>query len=154
MNETPFYSGYLYTALASTAHMNSGQVTAIMDKFNKLAPHGAEMAFSVVMEAYGNEDTRAAVQTVKSIIHSALEAENARHPGVDRCGISRVKKAAETLNKNLDKCSVEIDGVPMSRDEVEKIKVKVPACFKSQTYTATARTGKQRRFEMDVKFLK
>ena len=138
-DKTPFYRTYLYTALANTAEMNPAQTNIVLSKFDKLAAAGgAEMAFAVTLEAYGNENTEKACASVKEAIQQALERFNKEHMGVDRNPVTRLRELVKKFNQNLDKCSVEINGVPMSKVEIDRIKAKLPGCLKEQSYTYTA----------------
>jgi hypothetical protein len=141
---TPYYRAYLKTALAS--EYNQNQVGNMLGQFDKIAPGGAEMAFSVVLEAFGNESTPKAVKTIKEWIERELQAHNAKHPGIDRNSTTRLKRIIEAHNKAIDKCCILINGVQLSREEIDKIKAKLPACLNQKTvYEAKANEDSRAR---------
>jgi hypothetical protein len=140
MNETNIYRHNLHFAFAETARMSGPQVDCLIDRFDKLAAvSGPETAFRVMHQAYAATDTERALLTVKEIIKRSLERFNKESSGVDINPVSRLRSLIERFNRNLDSCSVEINGVPLSKEDVDRVKVKIPGCMKSQAYTALAK---------------
>ena len=153
MNTIPFYRGYLYTALAHEAQMTPEQAECVLAKFDKVAgAGGAEMAFAITMEAYANEDTKAASLTVKESIRQALEKFNKEHRGVSKNPLSRLRETIKSFNAALDKCAIEINGQPLTREDIDRIKIKVPGFIAQTTYTATAslKNGKAAKMILEV----
>jgi hypothetical protein len=113
--------------------MNGGQVSAILAQYTVLCSRtDKQTAFSQLLESYGSEDTQAAVTSIQS------ELERMNTKAIDTNPVSRLRRAIERLNSNLDKCGVTVDG----RDiDGKQSKVKVPECLKPKTYEALAHYG-------------
>jgi len=150
---TEIYASQLKTRLATNAGMNQGQIEAVLGNFNKLSKAGGpEISFRVMMESYGNEDTEKACRTIKEAIQTALEKFN-KENRVDVNPRSRLKSLIERHNKSLDQCAVEINGVGLSKDDIDRIKVKIPGCIAQTTYTATAsrKNGNAVKFALEIR---
>ena len=118
-NLTEIYASQLKTRLATKAGMNQGQIEAVLGNFNKLVKAGGpEIAFRVMMNSYGNEDTEKACRTIKEAIQNALEKFN-KENRVDVNPRSRLKSLIERHNKTLDQCAIEINGVGLSKDDID-----------------------------------
>ena len=155
-NLTEIYASQLKTRLATNAGMNQGQIEAVLGNFNKLVKAGGpEIAFRVMMNSFGNEDTEKACRTIKEAIQTALEKFN-KENSVDIIPLSRLKKLIERHNSKLDQqfAAVEINGVGLSKDDIDRIKVKIPGCCIAQTtYTATAsrKNGNAVKFALEIR---
>ena len=152
-NLTEIYASQLKTRLATKAGMNQGQIEAVLGNFNKLVKAGGpEIAFRVMMNSYGNEDTEKACRTIKEAIQNALEKFN-KENRVDVNPRSRLKSLIERHNKTLDQCAIEINGVGLSKDDIDRIKVKIPGCITQTTYTATAsrKNGNAVKFALEIR---
>jgi hypothetical protein len=143
MNTAEIYRNHLAYELAGKCKMNSGQVDAVLGKFDKLTGTGmnSENAFSIIHESFASSDTKKAVQTIKSLIEKELGEYNKVHPGIDTNAISRLRRFISRHNELVDCASVSINGVDMTRAELDEAKLKVPN-FAKQTvvYSATAST--------------
>jgi len=106
----------------------------------------------VIHESYGSTDTQRALNTVRAIIKNALEKVNQENR-VDVNPRSRLKSLIERHNKSLDQCAVEINGVGLSKDDIDRIKVKIPGCITQTTYTATAsrKNGNAVKFALEIR---
>lgn len=116
------------------------QVASMLGTFDKMAAHkkyGNEAAFAYCMENYGSCDTPTAVEQIKR------QLELANTNSIETNGVVRIRKAIDTFNANLDKCSgFEIAGLPEtnlaphqleaikeSREQAKRLKQKLPAIF-------------------------
>ena len=73
--------------------------------------------------------------------HIAAELEKfAKGKIVESNAIRRLREVSKRLNSLIGQCHVEINGVPLSQEEISKIKHVLPPCLREQqwTYTATA----------------
>jgi hypothetical protein len=150
MNLTEIYANQLETRLAQNAGMNAGQVEACLSKFNKLANAGGpEIAFRVLLESYGNEDTEKACKTIKEAIQQALERINKNHPGLDRNPLTRLRDLIRRHNSSINKCSALINGQDaLTESEVEAVKIRVPSFLRREQHEAFAKL-KTRIKELD-----
>jgi len=153
METTGIYRSFLAQELAGQARMNQGQVESILGKFDTLSRHASpDTSFMVIHESYGSTDTQRALNTVRAIIKNALEKVNQENR-VDVNPRSRLKSLIERHNKSLDQCAVEINGVGLSKDDIDRIKVKIPGCITQTTYTATAsrKNGNAVKFALEIR---
>jgi hypothetical protein len=151
METVKHYRAYLYTSLAR--EYNAGQVKNMMENFDRVAEAGGpEAAFCVAMEAYGNEDTVRACKTVKEYIANELDNLNKSHQGVNTNSKQRLARAISTLSKNIDSVGIIFNGQELTRDEIERIKPKLPLGLREPTtYSATAsKKGKAVKFAIDI----
>ena len=151
--ETPYYRSYLQFALAGKGRLNPNAVECVTEKFDTLVSVGRspEFSFRVMMESYANESTDKACTTVKSVIEKSLDELNRTHRGIDLNPLTRLRKAIQTFNDNVDKCAVEIDGQEFN--ERDSVKLKLPSCFKQQhTFTATASNRSGKNLGLEVRF--
>jgi len=128
-----FYRNGLYHALAAEGN-SPDKSAALCDEFDKLtdAKMSGEGAAGIIYAAYGSQNPRTACQTIKQYVQDQLAGFNGIHPGVDTNGRTRFLATIRTLNENVSKCSVLLDGVEMDREEIDReAKFKVPSCFKS-----------------------
>src|SRR5690348_16471445 len=128
MNTTEIFRSHLAFELAGKCQMNSGQVDAILAKFDKITNTGAsgETAFSVVHEAYGATSTPKAVQTIKGLIEKELGDFNKVHPGVNTNPLVRLRQYIARHNELVDRASVSINGVDVTRAELDEAKLQIP----------------------------
>ena len=140
MDTTPIYRKFLQTSLASVSDMNSGQVEAITEKFDKIASKSSpELAFTVTLAAYGDEDERTAVASVKEFIQKNLEQLSKQHKGITKG--DRLKALIERFNKNLDLCSgLSVNGITLDKEQLEAVKVNMPHCMQATQLTSIAST--------------
>jgi hypothetical protein len=66
------------------------------------------------------------MKTISEIIEARLSKFNSAHPGISTNPKNRIGKAVDTLNRNLDKISIEVNG----QDFNSALIVKIPNCFK------------------------
>ena len=146
----------LYQTFASQGHTsdNCKNLTARFDQLTDSGMTGS-VAAGLLLAAYSSTDAKTAHTTIKSWVESELEQFNAAHQGIDTNGKSRLKKAIQTLNANIDKCCVLIDGQPLSVNEIQRIKAVVPNCLQSptiyETTAAEANSGKMSKLSLEVK---
>lgn len=152
------YRAFLQDELAGRAKMNNRQLESILHGFDKLALVASpDTSFKIMHEAYAATDTDKALNTVRAIIQQALDKANKECKGIDRNPVSRLRALIERFNKNLEKCAVEINGVPLSKEEIEKERIKIPGHYPQPknhvTYTATAsrRNGKTVKLTLEIK---
>lgn len=140
---TEIYRNHLAFELAGKCQMNSGQIDAILAKFDKLADAGmsGQNAFSIIHESFASSDTQKAITTIKSLIEKELGDFNKSHRGIDTNPISRLRRIIERHNELVDRAAVSINGVDMSPEELAAGKIKVPSFAKQiVNYSATANT--------------
>ncbi len=128
------------------------------NKFDQLTEGcgmSGEGATGILYAAHGSRaDAREVCLTIKDWVKSELEHFNATHQGIDNNPATRLKRAIKTLNENIDKCCILIDGQPLSVKEISRIKAVVPNCLQSPTiYQATAndKSGKTSKLVLEVK---
>ncbi len=112
-----------------------------MGKYSVLRAHTNEQtAFSQLLEAYGSEDTQAAV----SCILSRLEEVNTKT--IDANPITRIRSAIQTLNRNLGKMEVEVNGRTL---DTKHIRFNVPECAQEKQFTALGKyQGRTAKLEL------
>jgi hypothetical protein len=149
-DEKSIWRSKLQTALAS--EFNSGQVSAMMKDYDLLAGKmNPETAFSIAHASWSGGDTEKAVRTVKEYIAAQLGQFAASHRGIDKNPATRLKQVIKILNENIDKCSILINGQPLSASEIQKIKAVVPKCLSSPTvYEARANQGSKPALVIEV----
>jgi hypothetical protein len=141
MNTTEIYRSFLSRELSGKCQMNTGQIDAILGKFDKITGTGAsgETAFTVVHEAYGATSTPKAILTIKGLIEKELGDFNKVHRGIDTNPVSRLREYIKRHNALVDKASVSIDGKDVTPEELAAGKIKIPSFAKDvRTYEATA----------------
>jgi hypothetical protein len=154
-NLTEIYASQLETRLAKNAGMNSGQINTLLGKFNKLSKAGGpEMAFRVLLESYGNEDTEKAFRTIKEAIQQALEKFSEDHAGVDKNPLSRLRELIKRHNAGIKKCSALINGKESLTDaEVEAVKIRAPSFLNREQLQAFASLKASiKELDVEVKF--
>lgn len=150
LNLETFWREGLYQALAS--EMGSVKASKLCEEFDKLtdAKMSGEGAANIIAAAHSNQKPRIVAKTIKEWVEKELGTFNASHQGIDTNGRSRFINAVRTINANIDKCAVLIDGVELDKVDIEKIKARIPAALKSPVvYQAVASDGT--KFLVEVK---
>jgi hypothetical protein len=145
-DKTPHFRSYLYTSFARD--YNQEQTDCFMEKFDRMCSvSGPEAAFCVTLEAFGNENTQKAHQTVTRWIQNQLEQQIAKHPGIAK------EHPLESLRRTIRKyndtvqilagVTVEAGGKlhTLTQDELDnRVKINsMPHCMKKlETLTANA----------------
>jgi hypothetical protein len=114
-NERQRWREGLFQVFASEGHGRE-KCKSVAERYDQLTENGlsSSSAVGILLAAYSSTDAKTAHTTIKSWVESELEQFNATHQGIDTNGKSRLKKAIQTLNANIDKCCVLIDGQPLS----------------------------------------
>lgn len=142
MNATPKYRQSLFQIFASENY-NKAQCEAFLCEFDKIVGTGmsGETAFKIVYSSFGAKSPEKVCRTVKDYIVSELEKLSESHQGIDTNPATRLKKIIQSFNQNVDRCNILLDGVELSKEEIEKIKAKVPSCLKGQLTYETQANG-------------
>ena len=112
-----------------------------------MSPSGAA---GIILAGYAS-DAKQVHRTISGWVETELETLNLTHRGIDNNPATRLKKAIQTINANLDKCGILINGVSLSREEIDKVKARVPQALLSPTiYTATASEHEKPKFFLEV----
>ncbi len=155
-NERQRWREGLFQVFASEGHGRE-KCKSFAERYDQLTENGLSSsgAVGILLAAYSSTDAKTAHTTIKSWVESELEQFNAAHQGIDTNGKSRLKKAIQTLNANIDKCCILIDGQPLSSKEISRIKAVVPNCLQSptiyETTAAEADCGKMSKLTLEVK---
>lgn len=143
----------LWQALAS--ELPKEQCSTLASKFDQLtedcgmSPSGAA---GIILAGYAS-DAKHLHRTISGWVETELETLNLNHKGIDKNPATRLKKVIQTINANLDKCGIIINGVPLSQSEIEKVKVRIPQALQSPTlFTATASANEKPRLFLEVTF--
>lgn len=118
----------------------------------------ASFAFEIIHNCIASEQqTAKAIQSIKDVVQSQLDALNKTHKGIERNSKTRLKAAIEAHSKKarylLDNCL--IDGKPLGEVvDIDSCLPKMPEFLKSERYTATASVGgKPTGLEMTVVYV-
>jgi hypothetical protein len=108
-------------------------------------------AFRQIQNSTASHITKLPLGNSGKVIKQDLERFNQAHKGVDANPRTRLKSAIERIRANILKCAV--DGVELSKEELEGAMPKVPDCLKQTSYQATAnyRGKKVQNLEVTVK---
>lgn len=152
-DKTPFYRKALHQTFASENY-NAGQCDAFLADFDKLTRAGmsGEAACGIVYAAWGGSAPEKVCRTIKDWIETELDEFNSSHRGINTNPLTRLRACVKRFNEAIDKCAVEINGKPMSKADIERIKVKLPGCLNPPTtYSASASArGKATELTLEV----
>lgn len=153
----------LHQAVASV-RFHQESIADELRKYDKLVDTGMtpETAFKIVHQASGADNTPAAVQSLKQLIKSELEALNKSHPGIGvghAAQLERVKRAALKWNNRMAEISKNVQVkigqyiVKINESEYENQRYDMPnICRESFTAIASDRSGKQHgKLECEVR---
>ena len=132
MNTKKIYRDSLYQALGSI--MPPTEVSSALERFDRLANFGLEMAIEVTLNSLGLQESRAGV---KEYIAAELE-KFSKGKTVQSSAILRLREIVKKLNSNIKKCGVTVDGKELEKFEMEKALVKLAPCLQEQQFTFTA----------------
>lgn len=132
------YSNFLYEALASEGNSRE-KCCELIDKYTQLTDAGvsSDGAFGIIYAGYGSCNARDVLSRATRFVHDELETFNKTGPKVS-LNKNRLAEVVKRFNQNLDKCCIEINGKTLSKDEIEKLHLPIPANVTQDVFTATA----------------
>ena len=143
----------LYQAFSAEGRTGD-ECQTLTQKFDLLTDGGmtGEGAAGIIYSAYGASDAKKVCRTISDWVNSELENFAANHKGIDRNPITRLRDYAKRLNEKIDQVCITVDGKELSKEELSRVKIRLPGCLNPPTtYSATASgKGKTAGFELDV----
>lgn len=132
------YSNFLYEALAAEGKTKA-ECDTIADRFNALTDTGMDgkNAFSILWESQGNTNGRDMLNRAWRYVHDELDTFNKTAPKINPRK-NHLASVIQKFNANIDKCCIEINGKSLTKEEILKLHLPVPANVTEDVLTATA----------------
>ena len=153
MKEKQLYRQALYETFASENY-NQGQCDVFVANYDKLVSAGMspEASCGLCYSAWGSGSPERVCRTIKDLIEKQIGDFASTHKGIDRNPVTRLRDYAKRLNEKIDQVCITVDGQELSKEEISRIKIRLPGCLNPPTtFQATAsHKGKSAVFELDV----
>lgn len=141
----------LYQAFACEGK-SAEQCDELTSKYEKLTDAGVspDGAFGIIYSAYGSCNARDMLNQATRFIHDSLDSMNRFQPKIQLNSKTRLADTIARFNKNVSKlASIEVNGVSLTADEVEKLKIPVPANVTTESF-ASNQTSKAKGLALEV----
>jgi hypothetical protein len=158
-DKTNLFRNCLYQVFAGEDY-NERQIQSFIGHFDSLTGTGMSnaTALEIVYSSYGGKSPERVCTTINEFISSQIAKQAANHDKLEQNSAKRCVSTIERFNKNVDMLKgIEIDGVSLSGEELENLKIKMPAFVKSvQTFNSTASVQgkKNTNLEIEIRFLR
>ena len=141
----------LYQAAAALGKTPE-ECSTISDRYDALTATGMgfENAFTIILESQASCNARDVLSQAGRFIHDNLDSMNKFQPKIKLNSKTRLADTIARFNKNVSKlASIEVNGVSLTENEIEALKIPVPANVTTESF-ASDKSSKVKGLSLEI----
>ena len=145
------FGNALWTAYAVEGKTEA-ECDTISDRYTALTDTGMspENAFTIIYQSQGSCSARDMLNQASRYVHDSLSDFSKFAPKVKLNSKNRLADTIARFNKNVSKlASIEVNGVSLTADEIEKLKIPVPANVTTESF-ASEQSSKAKGLALEI----
>lgn len=145
------FGNALWQAFAAEGK-SEAECNTISDRYDALTDTGMspENAFTIIYQSQGSCNGRDMLNQASRFVHDSLSDFNKFAPKIKLNSKSRLADTIARFNKNVSKlASIEVNGVSLTADEIEKLKIPIPANVTTESF-ASEQSSKVKTLTLEI----